>query len=260
LPQLSTALWGSHRYPYIFFFRTERLSLTWGDFLEHTDFAPHFDPRGQFLSVADTRLQRFGGTEAYVDFLRARYGLKSDDLPAIPLEEVKNEIPNITPEETVEVLYDLDQMLTKSLLEEPTLTDDYDERAQVSQLTRDAAFRLRIRQIYNASCAVCNRAITTPDGLPEVQSAHIHPKSLRGSDDLRNGICLCRMHHWAFDSGWMTVSDDHLVQVRDDLPLTSDYDFIRSFAGKKITLPSLDELAPHPIYLQSHRKLHGFKM
>jgi predicted restriction endonuclease len=42
-------------------------------------------------------------------------------------------------------------------------------------------------------------------GKPEVQGAHIYPKGRDGSDDLRNGICLCRRHHWAMDAGWISI-------------------------------------------------------
>lgn len=109
--------------------------------------------------------------------------------------------------------------------------------------------RLRVRKI-----SLPNRSISSL-GSAEVQSAHIYPKRLDGSDDARNGICLCRRHHWALDTGWISIADDHTILVRDDLPDHDDYQFIAVFAGERIRLPLHEEAAPHPIFLQQHRKL-----
>ena len=97
-----------------------------------------------------------------------------------------------------------------------------------------------------------------PDGRQEAQSAHIYPKEFDGSDDLRNGICLCHMHHWAFDAGWISLDDDLTILINKSLPEAKEYDFIRIYKDKKISKPIRDELCPHPIYLNAHRQLHGF--
>ncbi|WP_244531481.1 HNH endonuclease [Halogranum amylolyticum] len=55
----------------------------------------------------------------------------------------------------------------------------------------------------------------TPSGDPEVEAAHIYPRSENGADDPRNGLALCKLHHWAFDSGWLAVSDDYEILVKD---------------------------------------------
>ena len=99
----------------------------------------------------------------------------------------------------------------------------------------------------------------SPGGEPEVQSAHIYPKKRKGKDHPQNGLCLCRRHHWAFDVGWMSLSDNYKVLVRDDLPEQEDYEFIRKYAGTKIQLPADKKAAPHPVFLQAHRELMGFE-
>jgi putative restriction endonuclease len=101
--------------------------------------------------------------------------------------------------------------------------------------------------------------LRTPDGKAEVQSAHIFPKKLDGSDDVRNGICLCRRHHWAMDAGWISIADDYTVLVREDLPDDDDYRFIGDFEGEKIRLPSLPESAPDIMFLREHWILMGFE-
>jgi putative restriction endonuclease len=123
---------------------------------------------------------------------------------------------------------------------------------------RDAAFGIGVRRAYLFQCAVCGSNLQAPDGQYEVQSAHIYPKSAHGSDDLRNGLCLCRKHHWAFDVGWISLSDDYRIIVRPDLPLHSDYDFIRKFANEKISFPADKRCTPHPLFMKAHRELLGF--
>jgi putative restriction endonuclease len=142
----------------------------------------------------------------------------------------------------------------------PTLTDEeIQEPVQVNVKPRDAKFRILVRRAYGYACAVCGSNLRSPGGQPEVQSAHIYPKEKYGKDDPRNGLCLCRRHHWAFDAGWMSLSDDYTVLVRSDLPTNEDYSFIRQYAGEKMFLPSNERFAPHPTFMhQAHRKMKGF--
>lgn len=142
----------------------------------------------------------------------------------------------------------------------PELTNSKD-RTQVTLRihSRCLAFRLIVRDLYEKKCAVCGLELYSPTGSPEVEGAHIYPKALNGSDDPRNGICLCRLHHWAFDAGWFTLSNDLKVLVRNNLPDQAGYDLIEKLKGKFIALPlQHPELKPHPIFLTAHRTLHGF--
>jgi len=72
---LSTLLWQDDRYPWVFFFTTERLDLTWKDFLDHIGYSDGFNPRGRFYSVNAERLAKFGGPDAYAAYLRKRHSL-----------------------------------------------------------------------------------------------------------------------------------------------------------------------------------------
>jgi predicted restriction endonuclease len=129
---------------------------------------------------------------------------------------------------------------------------------QTKGRARSAAFAVDVKKLYGYRCAVCGSELRTPKGKPEVQGAHIYPKGLDGSDDLRNGICLCRRHHWAMDAGWFSIADDYTVLVREDLPGHRDYRFIAEYEGKRILLPSEEGAAPHTLFLRQHRALTGF--
>ena len=132
------------------------------------------------------------------------------------------------------------------------------EETQTYARPRSAAFEISVKRLYGFRCAICGSGLRTPDGKPEVQSAHIYPKRHDGSDDVRNGICLCRRHHWAMDAGWISIADDYTILVRDNLPDHEDYAFIAECEGEKISLPSVAEAAPDAMYLQEHRNLMGF--
>jgi putative restriction endonuclease len=145
------------------------------------------------------------------------------------------------------------------LTQDPKLREGLNRQtAQTTAMPRSAAFEIGVKKLYGYRCAICGSGLRTPDRKPEVQSAHIYPKRLDGSDDVRNGICLCRRHHWAMDAGWISIADDYTVLVREDLPDHDAYRFIADYEGEKIRLPSVTECAPSTIYLREHRSLTGF--
>ncbi len=96
-------------------------------------------------------------------------------------------------------------------------------------------------------------------GNPEIDAAHIFPKEKDGKDDLRNGIALCKFHHWAFDNGLFSIGDDLKVLVWDKIKDDISYDEISKYENIELLLPNSQNLRPHPIYLSAHRKIHGFE-
>jgi 5-methylcytosine-specific restriction enzyme A len=75
--ELSYALWGNDKFPYIFFFETQKLNLLWIEFLDLLGYSENFDPRGKFYSVAESRLEKHGGTKAFVSDLLLNWGNSS---------------------------------------------------------------------------------------------------------------------------------------------------------------------------------------
>jgi predicted restriction endonuclease len=145
------------------------------------------------------------------------------------------------------------------LTQTPNLREGLERQTtRTTAMPRSAAFEIGVKRLYGYRCAICGSGLRTPAGKPEVQSADFYPKGKVGSDDVRNGICLCRRHHWAVDAGWISIADDYTILVREDLPDYDDYQFIAEYDGEKIRLPSVAEAAPNEMYLQEHRKLTGF--
>lgn len=140
---------------------------------------------------------------------------------------------------------------------EPTLTEEEKEFTETQRRARDSAFTESVREAYNDSCAICGSNRVSPAGNPEVEAAHIYPKSMNGRDHVQNGIALCKLHHWAFDCGWISLSDDYEIIVKDN-PELNGYDEINLLEGDKIRLPENDTKKPHPKFLTEHRQLNDF--
>ncbi|HMP08157.1 MAG TPA: HNH endonuclease, partial [Lacipirellulaceae bacterium] len=71
-----------------------------------------------------------------------------------------------------------------------------------------AVFRRKVREAYGSRCIVCGLRWPKNEscGQPGVDSAHILPWATYDCDNVYNGLCLCKLHHWAFDQG--------LIQIR----------------------------------------------
>lgn len=153
--------------------------------------------------------------------------------------------------------HELEAITSLSEREEPSLTNETCN-IKVNKKARDNAFREGIREIYGYSCAVCAKRRFTLSNHPEVDSAHIYPKEKNGSDDFRNGIALCKLHHWAFDGGLFSIRDDYSIVVEKRIRNNENYEEIYRFENRKIRLPQKKGFKPHPIFLKAHRKIHGF--
>ncbi len=111
-------------------------------------------------------------------------------------------------------------------------------------------------------CAVCGLKVEAPDGDQgvnnEVEAAHIQRAADGGPDKLPDRIILCRLHHWAFDNGWIAPSDEHRILVKD-APNRAGYEEFVPFEGEQIRLPENLDIQPHPHFLEIHREEHGFE-
>jgi len=147
--------------------------------------------------------------------------------------------------------------LERTLDLEPQLTEDSTEFTESRRRARDHAFAELVKDVYDYSCAICGSNRETPVGNPEVEAAHIYPKREGGSDDIRNGLTLCKLHHWAFDTGWLSISDEYEILVKDAPDRDGYYEF-KQLEQNLIRLPERNDAKPHPIFLQEHRQLNEF--
>jgi len=109
----------------------------------------------------------------------------------------------------------------KKLLAEPDR--GYDDRGK-SNKARDQGFRKVIVVLYDHRCALCGIRMLTPEGHTVVEAAHIKPWSESYDNRPTNGMALCRLCHWYFDEGLMSVGGEYEVlvskriQVEQNLP------------------------------------------
>ena len=105
------------------------------------------------------------------------------------------------------------------------------------------AFRERVIDAYAGSCSLCrlrhrrllDAAHIVPDGEP------------RGHPVVQNGLCLCKIHHAAYDNDLIGISPDYAVHVRPD---------VRDETDGPMLLHGLQELHDSRVVLPSRRADH----
>ncbi len=119
---------------------------------------------------------------------------------------------------------------------------------QTMRAYRDSQFRPAVLRAYSYRCAVCGCA------LKLVDAAHIVPVSYPNStDEVTNGLALCRLHHGAYDNGLLGVRSDYGVIVNPetenrlvDLQLDVGLSEFKSRLPVRITVPITIEARPEP--------------
>ncbi len=109
--------------------------------------------------------------------------------------------------------------------------------------------------LYNYTCAVCQLRIVTMDGESATDAAHIIPFRISKNDDVRNGISLCKLHHWSFDKGLISLSRNYRVVVSRLIVEQGPMEWkLTTLRGKSILLPEHDQLHPAQDALDWHRE------
>jgi len=120
---------------------------------------------------------------------------------------------------------------------------------------RDQGFRRIVIKAYDHRCALCGVRIITPEQHTVVDAAHIVPWSRSRNDDIRNGMALCKLCHWAFDEGMMGVSDNYEVITSRQIAADPNVPgFLLTLTGRGIIGPQERELWPARHYIAEHRR------
>src|SRR5262249_18404739 len=127
--------------------------------------------------------------------------------------------------------------------EDPFQLTDPGRRGKREVLVRlgQQRFQFQVLQRYGPVCAVCLLAVREL-----LETAHICSKKAQGTDDPRNGLVLCSLHHRAFDAGLFAIEPRSLsVQYRAGGPLAPEL---------RITVDNLVHLRhpPHTAALEWH--------
>ncbi len=119
----------------------------------------------------------------------------------------------------------------------------------LASLFNAATFRDFVMVGYDNLCAITGTVIKYENYM-NLEAAHIKPKSHGGLYLPSNGLALGRDLHWAFDKGFFTLNENLEIQVHPKT--TSDY--LHSFNGKKIRVPSNPFFAPDMECVKYHRE------
>ena len=125
---------------------------------------------------------------------------------------------------------------------------------EVETPIRSAGFRRAIMQVYAYTCAVCELNIRALSGESVTDAAHIIPFSVSYNDDIRNGISLCKSHHWAFDTGLISLNDDYKVIVSRSMSEQGPTEgILTQLRDKRIWTPEDNRYHPDRDALDWHR-------
>lgn len=115
-------------------------------------------------------------------------------------------------------------------------------RRYVAALTKrrlhQTAFREHVITAYRHTCVLCRL-----QHAELLDAAHIIPDSMPGGDPVvPNGLCMCKIHHAAYDQNIIGVSPEYRVHVRPDILKEIDGPMLRhglqELDGQQIVLPS----------------------
>jgi putative restriction endonuclease len=125
---------------------------------------------------------------------------------------------------------------------------------------RDPAFRRVVIQAYDYRCAATGVRVVLPSGEAMVEAAHIHPFSVAGDDDPRNGLALTPDMHWAMDKDLIAPGPDLKWHVSKALDARiPDFRALCELAGRPLILPTEARLYPKRECLEWRReRLKGF--
>ena len=122
------------------------------------------------------------------------------------------------------------------------------------RISRSRAFQRRLHEVYENKCAFCGSGLLHPRGWSETDAAHIVSRSLKGADDTRNGILLCKAHHWAFDLGMVGVTSGYKIIVPSAVSILPQNTSLAALASRDIWLPPQRSLRPSLDALHWHRE------
>lgn len=151
-----------------------------------------------------------------------------------------------------------EQLLGLVALEEPSLPPPGVLSEDNPEITRRSAHQYRlarsrgssgrkfsekVKRAYHHTCALCGaRYGGNEDILSGIEAAHILAWHRYDLDEVRNGIALCRLHHWAFDAGVIAIEYSE-----------GGYQFFHTALAEKLDNESRAKLGPSRVIVPTDR-------
>lgn len=194
LPELSYTLWGDEKYPYIFFFKTEEINLTWLELTDYLNYASNYDPRGTFCFVAENKLKRWGGSYGFYEYLQKRH--------------IKVYTPNLSFNKVNEPIQD-NRLITNIAYDIEEASDStIRNESVIYRILRDTSLSSQIKRLYNNRCQLCDNYLENDNKTKMYSEVH-HIKPLgqphNGPDIINNMLCVCPNCHAKLDFGFIKL-------------------------------------------------------
>ncbi len=132
--------------------------------------------------------------------------------------------------------------------------NSYARRAYITSAVKirlhQRCFRERVLDAYRSQCALCRLK-----HLELLDAAHIIPDTEPNSaPTVPNGIALCKLHHAAFDSFFIGINPDFIIELREDILEEEDGPMLqhgsKDLHKTKIILPTSKSLWPDKNFLE----------
>jgi putative restriction endonuclease len=141
--------------------------------------------------------------------------------------------------------------------------EDRDRRIVLSQMARKyraTDFRRRVLGAYNHRCAACGIQ------LELIDAAHIIPVAAPTStDETKNGIAFCKLHHAAFDRNLLSFDIKYKIEISESeifrlatANLAGGLDIFKKKLRTAIILPNDRRDYPPPQYIDEARKVRNW--
>lgn len=143
----------------------------------------------------------------------------------------------------------------RDLIDTSTSQDEAIRRVRLVEVMRRfraARFRPEVLRAYSHQCAACAFALNLVD------AAHLVPvRSAHSTDEVTNGVALCRLHHAAYDNGLLGIRPDLQLILSDQViarlqELHWDHGLseFRNLLLPTLRVPQTIEVRPDPEYLR----------
>jgi len=150
--------------------------------------------------------------------------------------------------------YEYSQNLLK-VAEMQTAFSDGREDSEKKIKVRDQGFRKAVVSLYMHRCALCGIRMLTPDGHTIVDAAHVKPWKESFDDRPNNGMALCKLCHWSFDQGLMSVGKHYEVLVSKRVSVEQNFPgHILTLTARHIFTPQEQIFWPDQANLDWHRR------
>jgi putative restriction endonuclease len=102
---------------------------------------------------------------------------------------------------------------------------------------------------------VCGLQLLLSGSPVALEAAHIQWHQAAGPSTVRNGLCLCCLHHRLFDLGAITINNEWIVTVSDQAAgLLGFHEHLIIHHGRQIKMPVHLSDTPSPDFIRWHHQ------